>query len=157
MPNSECPVRKVISNIGVNYSISILSQFFKPNLSAIFVATNTLLLLMIKSLTFAIGLLLSGSLIGQTLFFSDDFEANSWIFNSCSENGTSLSGAPSMHITSGGANLIKNFYLAYEYKQGIGAIQLAGSPTHEIQLRFYLGNNRNVKKELKNKDEKTEG
>ena len=53
-----------------------------------------------------------------------------------------------------GANLIKNFYVAYGYEQGIGAIQLAGNSTHEIQLGFYLGNNRNVKKELKNKDEK---
>ena len=32
---------------------------------------------MIKSLTFAIGLLLSGSLIAQTSFFSDDFESGS--------------------------------------------------------------------------------
>jgi gliding motility-associated-like protein len=70
---------------------------------------------MIKSLTFAIGLLLSGSLIGQTSFFSDDFESgsaswtqsgdiapNSWIFNTCAGNGSSLSGATSMYITSGG-------------------------------------------------------
>ncbi|NRA13737.1 MAG: PorP/SprF family type IX secretion system membrane protein, partial [Crocinitomicaceae bacterium] len=55
-----------------------------------------------------------------------------------------------------GANLIKNFYLTYGYEQGIGAIQLAGNSTHEIQLGFYLGNNRNIKKELKNKEEKTE-
>ncbi|MFT6501665.1 MAG: type IX secretion system PorP/SprF family membrane protein [Crocinitomicaceae bacterium] len=55
-----------------------------------------------------------------------------------------------------GANLIKNFYLAYGYEQGIGAIQLAGNSTHEIQLGFHLGNNRTDKKELKNKDEKTE-
>jgi len=51
-----------------------------------------------------------------------------------------------------GANLIKNFYLAYGYEHGIGAIQLASNSTHEIQLGFYLGNNRNIKKELKNKD-----
>ncbi|NRA11666.1 MAG: HYR domain-containing protein [Crocinitomicaceae bacterium] len=70
---------------------------------------------MIKSLTFAIGLLLSGSLIGQTSFFSDDFESgigswiqtgdatpNSWIVNSCAGNGTSLPGTTSMYITSGG-------------------------------------------------------
>lgn len=55
-----------------------------------------------------------------------------------------------------GANLIKNFYLAYGCEQGTGAIQLAGNSTHEIQLGFYWGNNRIAKKELKNKDDKTE-
>ena len=70
---------------------------------------------MMKSLTFAIGLLLSGSLIGQTSFFSDDFESssaswtqsgdiapNSLAFNSCAGNGTSLPGTTSMYITSVG-------------------------------------------------------
>tara|TARA_B110000305_G_C19437069_1_gene639612 strand:+ start:1659 stop:2225 length:567 start_codon:yes stop_codon:yes gene_type:complete len=70
---------------------------------------------MMKSLTFAIGMLLSGSLIGQTSFFSDDFESssaswtqsgdiapNSLAFNSCAGNGTSLPGTASMYITSVG-------------------------------------------------------
>ena len=55
-----------------------------------------------------------------------------------------------------GANLIKNLYLSYGYEHGIGAIQLAGNSTHEIQLGFYLGNNRNIRKELKNKEENKE-
>lgn len=71
---------------------------------------------MIKSLIFAIGLLLSGNLIGQTSFFSDDFESgstswiqsgditpNSWVFNSCAGNRTSLPVATSMYISSGGS------------------------------------------------------
>lgn len=51
-----------------------------------------------------------------------------------------------------GANLIKKFYLSYGYEQGIGAIQLAGNSTHEIQLGFYLGSNKKAKKDLENKE-----
>lgn len=68
-----------------------------------------------KSLTFAILLLFSGNLSAQTSVFSDDFESGStswtisgnispnlWIFNSCAGNGTTLTGATSMYISSGG-------------------------------------------------------
>lgn len=50
-----------------------------------------------------------------------------------------------------GSNLIKNLYLAYSYEHSIGKISLAGNSTHEIQLGIYLGNNRNLKKEIKDK------
>jgi type IX secretion system PorP/SprF family membrane protein len=53
-----------------------------------------------------------------------------------------------------GTNLIKNLYVNYSYDQAIGKIRTAGSGTHEIQLGYYLGRNRNVDKELKeNEDE----
>lgn len=55
-----------------------------------------------------------------------------------------------------GANIIKNLYVSYGYEHGIGAIKTASNGTHEIQLGFYLGNKRNIKKELKNSEEKTE-
>lgn len=48
-----------------------------------------------------------------------------------------------------GSNLIKNLYIAYAYEHAIGKISLAGNSTHEIQLGLYLGNNRNLKKEIK--------
>jgi len=50
-----------------------------------------------------------------------------------------------------GSNLIKNFYLCYAYEQSIGKLRTAGNSTHEIQLGYYLGKNRNVDKEIKNK------
>jgi len=50
-----------------------------------------------------------------------------------------------------GSNLIKNLYIAYAYEHSIGKISLAGNSTHEIQLGLYLGNNRNLKKEIKEK------
>ena len=46
--------------------------------------------------------------------------------------------------------------LAFGYEQGIEAIQLVGNSTHKIQLKFYIGNIRTSKKELKIKDQKTE-
>lgn len=54
-----------------------------------------------------------------------------------------------------GSNLIKNLYIAYAYEHAIGKISLAGNSTHEIQLGLYLGNNRNLKKEIK--ENKKEG
>lgn len=55
-----------------------------------------------------------------------------------------------------GANLIKNFYMSYAFEQSIGKIRTAGSSTHEIQLGFYMGKNRNIDKELKDKSKETE-
>lgn len=54
-----------------------------------------------------------------------------------------------------GSNLVKNLYIAYAYEHAIGPISLAGNSTHEIQLGIYLGNNRNLKKEIK--ENKKEG
>jgi type IX secretion system PorP/SprF family membrane protein len=49
-----------------------------------------------------------------------------------------------------GSNLIKNLYVSYSYEHSMGKIRTAGNATHEIQLGYYLGKNRNVDKELKN-------
>ncbi len=48
-----------------------------------------------------------------------------------------------------GANVIKNLYVAYGYEAGIGKIRTANNGTHEIQLGFYLGKNRNMDREIK--------
>lgn len=48
-----------------------------------------------------------------------------------------------------GSNLIKNLYVSYAYEYSMGKIRTAGNATHEIQLGYYLGKNRNVEKELK--------
>ena len=47
-----------------------------------------------------------------------------------------------------GANLVKNLYVSYAFEQGTGPIRLASNGTHEIQLGFYLGKNRNADKEI---------
>lgn len=50
-----------------------------------------------------------------------------------------------------GANIIKNMYLAYGYEIATGKIRTANNSSHEIQLGFYLGRNRNLEKEIKDK------
>lgn len=55
-----------------------------------------------------------------------------------------------------GSNLIKNLYLNYAYEVSVGTIRTAGNSTHEIQLGIYIGKNRNVDKEIKDKP-KAEG
>ena len=55
-----------------------------------------------------------------------------------------------------GSNLIKNLYLNYSYEYSIGKLRTAGNSTHEIQLGYYLGKNRNVDKEIKQNSEKAE-
>ena len=50
-----------------------------------------------------------------------------------------------------GSNLIKNIYLSYGYELGIGPLRAGTNGTHELQLGFYLGKNRNVAKEIKEK------
>lgn len=52
-----------------------------------------------------------------------------------------------------GCNLVKNLYLNYSYDHALGKLSGAGSGTHELQLGFYLGKNRNVDKELKENQE----
>jgi type IX secretion system PorP/SprF family membrane protein len=53
-----------------------------------------------------------------------------------------------------GTNLVKNLYVNYCYDQAVGKIRSTGSGTHELQLGYYLGRNRNVDKELKENSEK---
>lgn len=48
-----------------------------------------------------------------------------------------------------GANIIKNLYISYGYEYSLGAIRSVNNGTHEIQLGFYLGNNRNLDREMK--------
>jgi type IX secretion system PorP/SprF family membrane protein len=55
-----------------------------------------------------------------------------------------------------GSNLIKNLYLNYSYEYSMGKLRTAGNSTHEIQLGYYLGKNRNVDKEIKQNSEKAE-
>lgn len=55
-----------------------------------------------------------------------------------------------------GSNLIKNFYVSYAYEYSLGKIRTAGNSTHEIQLGYYLGKNRNVDKEIKENTKGTE-
>lgn len=52
-----------------------------------------------------------------------------------------------------GSNLVKNLYVNYSYEQCVGKIRTAGSSTHEIQLGYYLGKNRNVDREIKENKE----
>jgi type IX secretion system PorP/SprF family membrane protein len=52
-----------------------------------------------------------------------------------------------------GTNLIKNLYVNYGYDLSIGKLAGQGSGTHEIQIGYYLGKNRNVDKELKENQE----
>jgi type IX secretion system PorP/SprF family membrane protein len=55
-----------------------------------------------------------------------------------------------------GTNLVKNLYVSYAFEQSIGKIRTAGNSTHEIQLGYYLGKNRNVDQELKDKSKESE-
>jgi len=48
-----------------------------------------------------------------------------------------------------GSNLIKNLYLAYSYEYSAGKIRTANNGTHEVQLGWYIGKNRNLEDELK--------
>ena len=70
---------------------------------------------MTKLLSITFALAICSYSIAQTSVFNDDFESgsslwtlsgdlspNSWIFNSCSGNGTSAAGSNAMYITSGG-------------------------------------------------------
>lgn len=50
-----------------------------------------------------------------------------------------------------GANLVKSLYLSYAYDMAIGKIKTASMGTHEIRLGIYIGKNRNIEKELKEK------
>ena len=55
-----------------------------------------------------------------------------------------------------GSTLIKNLYIGYAYEHTIAGLQKVNSSTHEIQLGLYLGNNRNIDKEIKENTKKVE-
>lgn len=48
-----------------------------------------------------------------------------------------------------GTNIVKNIYVSYGFEMATGPIRTATSGTHELQLGFYIGKNRNVAKEIK--------
>ncbi|MFK7786034.1 MAG: PorP/SprF family type IX secretion system membrane protein [Crocinitomicaceae bacterium] len=48
-----------------------------------------------------------------------------------------------------GTNIVKNIYLSYGFEMATGPLRTGTSGTHELQLGFYIGNNRNVTKEIK--------
>ena len=48
-----------------------------------------------------------------------------------------------------GSTLAKNLYFAYGYETPTGKLSGAASGSHEIQLGIFLGNNRNLDKEIK--------
>jgi type IX secretion system PorP/SprF family membrane protein len=51
-----------------------------------------------------------------------------------------------------GSNLIMNMYVAYSYEHSSGKIRAASNGTHELQLGWYIGKNRDIEQELKEKD-----
>ena len=51
-----------------------------------------------------------------------------------------------------GTNLIESIYVSYGYELGIGPIRTASNGTHELQLGFYFGKNRNTAKEIKDSE-----
>ncbi len=55
-----------------------------------------------------------------------------------------------------GGNIIKNLYLNYSYEQSVGRISTSGNGSHEIGIGYYLGKNRNVDKELRQKKKEGE-
>jgi type IX secretion system PorP/SprF family membrane protein len=55
-----------------------------------------------------------------------------------------------------GSNLVKNLYMNYAFELSMGKLRTAGNGTHELQLGYYLGKNRNIDKELKNNIEKSD-
>lgn len=48
-----------------------------------------------------------------------------------------------------GSNIVKNIYASYGYELGIGPLRKGSNGTHELQLGFYIGRNRNTAKEIK--------
>lgn len=48
-----------------------------------------------------------------------------------------------------GTNIIQNIYAAYGYEFGTGPLRTNTNGTHELQIGFYIGNNRNTAKEIK--------
>ena len=51
-----------------------------------------------------------------------------------------------------GMNIAQNFRFGYAFDLGIGALQGASGNAHELQIGYVLGNNRNLAKEIDEKD-----
>lgn len=56
-------------------------------------------------------------------------------------------------IIQAGSMIVKNLYLNYSYEASTGVVANYASSSHEIQLGIYIGNNRNIKKEIENGNE----
>lgn len=52
-------------------------------------------------------------------------------------------------VLSMGVNVMRNFNVSYAFEYGTKKVRVSNAGTHEIQLGFLLGNNRNMQKELK--------
>lgn len=48
-----------------------------------------------------------------------------------------------------GSNIVKNIYASYGFEVGLGPLRTGTNGTHELQIGFYLGRNRNTAKEIK--------
>lgn len=55
-----------------------------------------------------------------------------------------------------GSTIVQNLYIGYNYEQALGPIQSSGNSTHEFQLGFFIGNNRNIDKEIKENKKEAE-
>lgn len=55
-----------------------------------------------------------------------------------------------------GTNIVKNIYISYGFEMATGPLRTGTSGTHELQLGFYIGKNRNMAKEIKESSETSE-
>ena len=56
------------------------------------------------------------------------------------------------YIFSAGINFLRNFQFSYAYEHNANAVRLSTGGTHEIQLGFIIGRNRQIEKEFREKD-----
>lgn len=56
------------------------------------------------------------------------------------------------YIFSAGINFLRNFQFSYAYEHNANVVRLSTGGTHEIQLGFVIGRNRQIEKELRQKD-----
>jgi type IX secretion system PorP/SprF family membrane protein len=59
-------------------------------------------------------------------------------------------------VVSFGLNVFQNFRVGYAFEYGTKRVRISNAGTHEVQLSFLIGKNRNVKKEIEEKDDKDE-
>lgn len=52
-------------------------------------------------------------------------------------------------VISAGMNVLKNFNVSYAFEYGTKSTRIGNAGSHELQLGFLIGNNRNVDKEIK--------
>lgn len=55
-----------------------------------------------------------------------------------------------------GSTIVKNLYVGYSYEHAVGPIQTANNGSHELQLGIFIGNNRNIDKEIKDNQKQVE-